>query len=282
MSWRLLLLSSVVCPVCTARRISPGSLLFKGSTDGEDGEGSLLRSEQRREAKPSVVFGTDIGGVLCMNVEDIEMSVGDASNWWLKRGWVVKGALDAVRSIVAHVGQSNSFVIATVSTEMETQKKEWLEKIKFWEYTGIPKENVRWVPEEEDKGVVAKELGITHFVDDRPDCLMHIYSSARKRFMTLSGRGQLFHLKGSGMDADVADEPGLPVWPDGLDRPACIVAAADWKDVLKGLNFGPWSNWTEATLSLELHKYELWSFSMLEQRDDEENSNEHDENDKQD
>mmetsp|Transcript_77833 Transcript_77833/g.143009 ORF Transcript_77833/g.143009 Transcript_77833/m.143009 type:complete len:82 (+) Transcript_77833:2-247(+) len=74
------------------------------------------------------------------------------------------------------------------------------------------------------------------------------------------------------MGVEDANDHGLPEWPAEIHRPPCVVAAGNWSDVLKSLNFGPWSSWTEATLKVELHKYELWNLRSLEPLNDTEPS----------
>jgi hypothetical protein len=48
---------------------------------------------------------------------------------------------------------------------------QWFERHRFFERTGIDSRNVRFCLKRPDKAVHCRELGLTHFIDDRTDVL---------------------------------------------------------------------------------------------------------------
>lgn len=50
----------------------------------------------------------------------------------------------------------------------------WLDHWRFWATTGIASDHVRFCLERRDKAQHCRELGVTHFIDDRFDVLGHL------------------------------------------------------------------------------------------------------------
>src|SRR6266571_7170723 len=56
----------------------------------------------------------------------------------------------------------------------------WLAYHAFFERTGIPPENLHFVRRRPEKAPVCAGLGVTHFVDDRVDVLVHMTTVAHR------------------------------------------------------------------------------------------------------
>lgn len=81
-------------------------------------------------------------------------------------------AFESIKRLVALFGQENVFIVSRCSIEGEQKIMTWLCYHNFWEITGLTRACVRFCRERHEKGPICAELGITHFVDDRLECLI--------------------------------------------------------------------------------------------------------------
>ena len=71
---------------------------------------------------------------------------------------------------------NKSYVVSKVNPEQEIRAKVWIKKKGLHEKTGIIQENIFFCRERHEKAPICKSLGITHFIDDRPEVLSHMES----------------------------------------------------------------------------------------------------------
>lgn len=118
-------------------------------------------------------FGTDIGGVLIERKDDR----GDTS-FAIQHLQTpdVPGAIDAVREIALRIGGENVFLVSKCKPQTEQRTLEWLAAHRFHEVTGVPRESVHFCRERVDKAPICRDLGVTHFVDDRLEVLGYLTS----------------------------------------------------------------------------------------------------------
>ena len=80
-------------------------------------------------------------------------------------------------------------------------------------------------------GVIAKQLQLSHFVDDRDDCLQSVFSDACGNAGAAIERheGQLFHFGRRGRN---------PRWSSTLAnrRPSCVMPVPNWRVLRRHLN----------------------------------------------
>ena len=91
-------------------------------------------------------------------------------------GTPVPGALDAIQKIVASGlftkdQQVNVWIVSKCGQRVADLSKGWLKDLNFWNFTGIPDNQIRFCRTRSGKDPICTELGITHFVDDRLDVL---------------------------------------------------------------------------------------------------------------
>lgn len=92
-------------------------------------------------------------------------------------GTPVPGALVALRSIVQSgiftdpSGKVNIWIVSKCGPRVQELSKGWLEDIDFWNFTGMPKSNLEFCLKFWEKEPICQDLGITHFIDDRPRVL---------------------------------------------------------------------------------------------------------------
>ncbi len=109
---------------------------------------------------------------------------------------------DAVESIAALVPLFNNvYIVSKCSEVSETLIPQWLKQNLFFEKTKIKPENIRFCRERHEKAPICKDLGITHFIDDRVEVLTHM-KSVRIRIAL------------NAQDVDSYDH-GLDLKPDG-------------------------------------------------------------------
>lgn len=94
---------------------------------------------------------------------------------------------DAIRVIKRVVdelcGPKQTFIVSKVNAEQKIWAKQWLFRNRFYNHTGIPMKNIRFCAERSDKAPICKELGITHFIDDRPEVLFYMKDIVQNRIL---------------------------------------------------------------------------------------------------
>ncbi|MEZ4237262.1 MAG: hypothetical protein R3F59_14155 [Myxococcota bacterium] len=112
-----------------------------------------------------------------------------------------EGALEAIAALVPRY--EDVWLVSKCGPSVAHKSRCWLARHDFWRRTGIPEGQVRFCRERRDKALHARELGLTHFVDDRRDVLQHL-------------RGIVAHLFLFGEQRDPAPPwaTPLPRWAD--------------------------------------------------------------------
>ena len=124
--------------------------------------------EYKGSGRPAV-FGVDVGGVITCGRRDGEDTFFQGD---YLRNPRIGGSFDGLRTLVEDVfGPENSCVISKCGTRVEFKTKEWMKAQNFFEQTGMDPTHLYFCLIREGKAPIAKELGITHFVDDRLDVL---------------------------------------------------------------------------------------------------------------
>ncbi|MDP1884646.1 MAG: hypothetical protein Q8L10_04750 [Candidatus Moranbacteria bacterium] len=157
----------------------------------------------------AIKIGIDINGVLADN-KRAHIKTHDYSVFS-----VMKDAIDIVREIVNQHGAENVYIISRVkSHQLSFITGIWMETHNFLKETNVLLDNVYICNMLKDKARIAKELRLTHFVDDRPAVLNHFPESI----------------------VIIAFQPGdkeMKKYPDVLSR---AKVANSWKEVGKYLN----------------------------------------------
>eukprot|EP00931_Biecheleriopsis_adriatica_P049572 TRINITY_DN28685_c0_g1_i1.p1 TRINITY_DN28685_c0_g1~~TRINITY_DN28685_c0_g1_i1.p1 ORF type:complete len:665 (+),score=151.63 TRINITY_DN28685_c0_g1_i1:108-2102(+) len=180
-------------------------------------------------------FGIDIGGVL---TRDGDPKFNIAAEW--DHLAEAPGALDAVKRIAQVFGVENTFLVSKVRPGGSMQQKieHWLhETCRFCEKTGVPKGNIIFTSAADGpngKGVIASQMGLTHFVDDKIQVLCSVYSDSAGNSGPLIEKfeGLLFHFAKGGC----SQQPplcNLAEMPPMMRKHYCGVA--NWAEVLAQL-----------------------------------------------
>ncbi len=83
----------------------------------------------------------------------------------------VCGAVEAVRGFVPFFGPQSIHIVSKCAPESEGAIKEWLNRNEFWILTDMLEGNIHFCRERHQKDGICRELGITHFIDDRRQVL---------------------------------------------------------------------------------------------------------------
>jgi hypothetical protein len=92
------------------------------------------------------------------------------------------GMFEAVPQLV-QLFDRQVWLVSKAGPRMQEKTKRWLEHHSFFERTGIYPTNIRFCLERSQKAGHCRELGITHFIDDRPDVLRHLESIVPNRYL---------------------------------------------------------------------------------------------------
>lgn len=81
-----------------------------------------------------------------------------------------EGMFDVVPKLVQRF-DSLVWIVSKCGPRVQERTRQWFERHRLFECTGIPRSNVRFCLKRPEKALHCRELGITHFIDDRTDVL---------------------------------------------------------------------------------------------------------------
>ena len=116
----------------------------------------------------SQTLGVDIGGVIIDRVSE-ERSGDLAADF--AAAMPVAGAFESIARLVERHFGEHVWLVSRCDEPAEPFILAWLKRHDFFRVTGVAPERVRFCRERRDKATICRELGVTHFVDDRHDVL---------------------------------------------------------------------------------------------------------------
>jgi hypothetical protein len=117
------------------------------------------------------LLGLDIGGVLKPHrVREDNPRFAEA----LEQTPPFAGAVDGVRRLVGEVFGGRVWVVSKIREANEEPLRAWLRHHGLVAAGLIAADHIHFCRERADKAVIAAGLGLTHFVDDRPEVLSHM------------------------------------------------------------------------------------------------------------
>nr|WP_145546509.1 hypothetical protein [Variovorax boronicumulans] len=93
-----------------------------------------------------------------------------------------EGMFDHVPVLVQRF-QGNVWLVSKCGARVQEKTLQWLEHHNFYARTGIQRGNVRFCRERPQKADHCREIGVTHFIDDRQDVLCHLDGVVPHRFL---------------------------------------------------------------------------------------------------
>jgi hypothetical protein len=95
---------------------------------------------------------------------------------------VMAGAIDGLTALVRDF-ESRVWIISKAGPRIQANTERWLSHHGFWDVTGIPSTQNRFVRQRRDKADVCAEVGVTHFVDDRSEVISTLDGVVAHRFL---------------------------------------------------------------------------------------------------
>jgi hypothetical protein len=188
------------------------------------------------EMAPSPVtpprIGIDVGGVLNRFLNDVNSD----QEWEKMRESEAPGAMQALAKCVKYFGPENTFILSKCSGVMRSKTETWLFKTMniCGSNIGVKKKNVHFCADRygpNGKGGVAASLELSHFVDDRDDCLWSVFEEGNSKAAVERHSGKFFHMARGAAGR-------YPPWPkewSADERPACVTPVCNWSEVLQHL-----------------------------------------------
>lgn len=140
----------------------------------------LLRQELVLDPAPRTEddgrFGIDIGRVIIgggalPGVSDTSF-LGGSDESALETP-AMPGAFETIADLVERTN-GNVWLVSKCGPRIQVRTRLWLDHWRFFDETGMPREHLRFCRQRADKARHARELELTHFVDDRLDVLSHL------------------------------------------------------------------------------------------------------------
>lgn len=91
-------------------------------------------------------------------------------------------AFAAIRELVADF-EGRVWLVSKAGPRVQERTVRWLEHHRFWDETGVQRARLRFCRQRAEKAVIARALGLTHFVDDRADVLGAMVGVVAHRFL---------------------------------------------------------------------------------------------------
>jgi len=166
---------------------------------------------------------------------------GEGTPWESTRDSASPGAVDALSKCVTKFGADNVFILSKCTGTMRANTLHWLLVTLDLPYrVGLRRGNIHFCCDRTGKlgkGPIAKRLGLTHYIDDRDECLRSVYEDEAGNAGDLIRRaeGQLIHMARSARGR----APRAFDWPY-RDRPGnTVVAVSTWGQALEELGIDP-------------------------------------------
>lgn len=117
-------------------------------------------------------LGVDIGGVIIDRVNDNTDTSFFGDNYLATTA--TAGVFEALARLVGERFGDRVYLVSKCGQRVQDKSLDWLTHHGFYERTGISPDHVRFCRERLGKAPIAKELGLTHFIDDRMSVLRHM------------------------------------------------------------------------------------------------------------
>lgn len=75
------------------------------------------------------------------------------------------GVFEVVKQLVDHC-DGDVWIVSKARSRMQTRTRNWLETVRFYGRTGLPREQLIFCLNRADKEPICRELEVTHFIDD--------------------------------------------------------------------------------------------------------------------
>lgn len=107
----------------------------------------------------------------------------DLGNTIVRKGEPIPDAFRVIRRLIDEKFGDHSYIISKVNKDQEVRARAFVNRPDFKEMVGIPIERIHFCRERHEKGPICRRLELTHFVDDRPQVMVHMPDSVTHRIL---------------------------------------------------------------------------------------------------
>lgn len=132
-------------------------------------------------------MGIDIGGVIVQRA-----GLGDTS--FEQEHLKTPPMPDAFETIARLASEHDVWIISKCYPRMQRLSRQWLEHGRFFEITGVRRDRLLFCLKRPEKALIARELGLDAFIDDREDVLEAMVGVVPRRILFRSWREVLAQL----------------------------------------------------------------------------------------
>ncbi len=123
-------------------------------------------------------LGVDIGGVI------IEGASASADTSFFSDNYLMTpalpGAVEALRRLHDERFGEDIFLVSKCGARTERKTREWLDHHRVYARSGLAPERLHFCRKRQDKAPICRDLGITHFIDDRLEVLGYLETVPRR------------------------------------------------------------------------------------------------------
>jgi len=136
--------------------------------------GTLAAERQNHlNSQNQEVLGVDVGGVIIDGAKNDKTDTSFFGGRYIETT-AVPNALETLKSLVVPRFGGRVFIVSKCGERIERKTRQWFDHHHFHEITGIPRENLRFCPERWEKTFICRQLGVTHFIDDKLEILSYL------------------------------------------------------------------------------------------------------------
>lgn len=126
-------------------------------------------------------MGVDVGGVLVDRIRADGSDTSFFSDRFLETP-AVAGAFETLARLGRERFGQRICIVSKCGPRTEEKTRLWLAHHKLLQMLGLDAQALHFCRERRDKAPICKRLGVTHFIDDRMDVLVHL-TSVPHRFL---------------------------------------------------------------------------------------------------
>lgn len=157
-------------------------------------------------------IGIDVGGVIIDREKNDNSDTSLFGDNYLN-ALPVPGVFEAIKSLAEGPFRDTVWIVSKCGENIERRTREWLRHKDF--QSVVPEEKWRFCRERSEKAPIAKDLGLTHFVDDKLEVLHHMHKIVEHRLLFRPFFGQMKPWWGESAN-------GIRIWLNWKDLAASL------------------------------------------------------------
>lgn len=130
-------------------------------------------------------IGVDVGRVIMCPTKDDGSPDTSFLSANFHEAMSVKAADNCFEVLHQLVDKTHSqvYIVSKCGNRIQDLTRQWFDAVDFYYMTGVERNQIHFVYKREDKQIVARELQLTHFVDDRTDVLLSLHQKVPNLYL---------------------------------------------------------------------------------------------------